>query len=477
MHTKVYDISGTKQDFLRCCTRINNEQLADLYEKGGGEVTVEAQIKGNILNSKIVNINPYQKDPTDGQYRTTNKETFNKYKGKGAMLKIDLPTDTIETNNITKGVTIELRYQIMLRGPLVTTQTEWNNTGESNIFLEESQNEKDEKESKKEEKNSTVQSEPSEIDNEKSTNQDLKSKQGKVPEKPKRKRKTKENLQEKWKSEKMMINIKGTAAREIQEVGETIVTICYQRVQEELAIITQQENRGEKRLNYRLRKAKTRELTVQDNHTMSCYFLHGQVPILKEIPGPTPKCIQYHLKKEKRGETNVLTIVQAKASTQAEIQSFLAKTTSTRRISQKPMDPNFTIKEDESDSDGEKDQTNETNETIISDDEHDEKKENPRLNENIMENKRKRNDKKEKSNKMYKVQTNIDLTNESTDDDEITVLYDNINDRMKKNEKDDVEKDKTYGLVPIRINQANNKTQQSNPLKDLRQTYASSDDD
>ena len=210
---------------------------------------------------------------------------------------------------------------------------------------------------------------------------------------------------------------------------------------------------------------------------MSCYFLHGQVPILEEIPGPAPKCIQYHLKKEKRGETNVLAIVQAKASTQAEIQSFLAETTSTRRITQKPMDPNFTIKEDESDSDGEKDQTNETNETIISDDEHDEKKENLRLNENMMENKRKRNDKEEKSNKMYKVQTNIDLTNESTDDDEITVLYDNINDRMKKNEKDDVEKDKTYGLVPIRINQTNNKTQQSNPLKDLRQTYASSDDD
>ena len=68
------------------------------------------------------------------------------------MLKIDLPTDRQETNAITSGETIHLDYQILLRGPINTTQTNWNNTGETNIFIEEDQESENDKGSDEESK-------------------------------------------------------------------------------------------------------------------------------------------------------------------------------------------------------------------------------------------------------------------------------------------------------------------------------------
>ena len=136
MYTETCYISGSKQDFLRICTDIESNEIKELYENSGGEIKVSAQIKENKLKSNIVSINPNRKDPLDEQYGTTNKETAKKYENKGAMLKIDLPTDRQETNAITSGETIHLDYKILLRGPINTTQTNWNNTGETNIFID-----------------------------------------------------------------------------------------------------------------------------------------------------------------------------------------------------------------------------------------------------------------------------------------------------------------------------------------------------
>ena len=50
-----YEISSSKQDFIRSCTKVKNDQLKELYENGGGEIVVSAKINENNLNSKIEN--------------------------------------------------------------------------------------------------------------------------------------------------------------------------------------------------------------------------------------------------------------------------------------------------------------------------------------------------------------------------------------------------------------------------------------
>ena len=147
MYTETCYISGSKQDFLRICTEIKNSEIKELYKNSGGEIKVSAEIKENKLTSKIIEIIPNETDPLDGQYGTTNQHTVKKYGKKNAMLKIDLPTDRQETKTITNGEKITLDYQIILRGPIVSTQTNWNNTGETNIFIVENEETKDQNES------------------------------------------------------------------------------------------------------------------------------------------------------------------------------------------------------------------------------------------------------------------------------------------------------------------------------------------
>ena len=246
-----YTVQGYKQLFYRVSVPLPKEDLKTLYDKCGGVITVETELDGHKNISRLIKIEPNEDDPTTGQYKDINAQIYANYQNQDGIIKIDLPVDEPTNLQATIGQPIEHNFKIHILGDHIYTQTNWNDTYETNIFINEEDNEPDAQPSKPK-----------------------RPRQGKVP--------TKEMMQaiqdaeENWKTIELMVSLEHLKAKELFEKRETIVTVGFQRTDEGLLVITKFDNRGTRRTNYKQWMAEKRILKDCDQHPMLNYFFKGK---------------------------------------------------------------------------------------------------------------------------------------------------------------------------------------------------------